>query len=155
RVVVIDHDPVDRRRLVRALRNESGVDIVGLFDDNTSAVSMIEQEDPDVVFLDNGTDGLQDLTELREMIKPQIVFVTGSSEHAVRSLDAGAIDFVLKPIERGPFRRSVERVRRNLARLGHHPSRFIERLLVKSNGRMVFIRMTDIDSVEAADNYVR
>jgi two-component system LytT family response regulator len=102
---------------------------------------------------------------------PFVIFVTAFDEYAVRAFDVHALDYVLKPFDKDRFRDALERARREIARgsaangaldrkllsllseLQDRRQR-LDRLVVKSGGRVFFLRTDDIDWIEAAGNYV-
>ena len=114
-------------------------------------------------------DGFQLLRALRTERIPAVVFVTAYDEYALRAFEVHALDYLLKPFSAERFRSALSHAGANLAQrrattLGRHlldllpdmrrpPGR--ERLLVKSNGRIHFVRTDDIEWCEAAGNYVR
>jgi two-component system LytT family response regulator len=98
---------------------------------------------------------------------PLVVFATAHEEYALKAFDAGALDYLLKPFDEERFRRAVARVRREVrtpaqaaASLGgvmaslRRSRGHAERLVVNTSGRVVFLRVEDIDWLEASGNYV-
>ena len=117
-------------------------------------------------------DGFDVVRALEAGHVPAVVFVTAYDEYAVRAFEVHALDYLLKPfssvrfkehsrtpaIARSPSRRRsrTEAARAGADPLGHtEPARFPERLLVRSTGRVHFVRTSEIDWCEAAGNYVR
>lgn len=112
RAILVDDEPLARRRLRRLLDEHGGVTIVGEAPDGAAALALIEQTSPDVVFLDvqmPGLTGFDVLARLRS--RPRIIFVTAHDEFAVRAFEEQALDYLLKPVE-------PQRLARALARLG-------------------------------------
>ena len=148
------------------------VEVVGACADGASAVETIEREQPDLVFLDvqmPGMDGFEVVENLDRDHVPAIVFVTAHDAHAIRAFEIHALDFLLKPFDQTRFEKALERARAQLHdRASTIDSRLVslleelrderkypERLIVKSSGRVFFVRSEDIDWVEAAGNYVK
>lgn len=172
RTLIVDDEPLARERLQALLRDEGGVEVVGECGSGTDAIAAIRRDKPDLVFLDMqmpGCDGLQVLGELPEAGRPAIVFATAHERFAVDAFNVEAVDYLLKPFDRERLQTALRRAREHLqARhaglLGQRleslladasaPVRKSERLTVKCDGRLVFLRPEEILWVEAADNYV-
>src|SRR6185436_5573952 len=118
RAMVVDDEPLARKRLLALLRDEPEIDVVGEAGGGTSAVKLIASLKPDLVFLDiqmPGLDGFGVLRAIAPKHLPLVVFVTAYDEHAIRAFDVQAVDYVLKPVVAGRFH---EAVRRAVERLG-------------------------------------
>jgi two-component system LytT family response regulator len=147
RVLVVDDEPLARRRLLRLLRNEPDVTVVGECGDGESALQTLARLAPDVLLLDvrmPGIDGLQVAAAARSP-RPVIVFVTAYDQYAVAAFEREAVDYLLKPVDGARLRGAIDRARRRL-RLRHLP--------VVSRGRGVFVPVGDIEWIEAARNAV-
>jgi two-component system LytT family response regulator len=176
RALVVDDEPVARDRIVRLLQQQSDIELVGECSNGVETITAIEQLLPDLVFLDvqmpemNGFDVVR---ALEAGHVPAVVFVTAYDEYAVRAFEVHALDYLLKPFSSVRFKATLAHARDQLDRhrageLGRKllalapalsdtsgPARFPERLLVRSTGRVHFIRTAAIDWCEAAGNYVR
>jgi len=122
RALIVDDEPIARRRLRRLCQREGDVEVVGECATGGEAVAAVAEYAPDLLLLDvqmPGMDGFGVLAALREAAEaaraPAVVFVTAYDEHAVRAFDVHAADYLLKPVEPERFRTAVARVR---ARLG-------------------------------------
>jgi two-component system LytT family response regulator len=183
KTLIVDDEPLARSRLRKLLSAEDGVEIVGECASAEEAIGVIESALPDLVFLDvqmPGMDGFQMLAKLETPALPAIIFVTAFDDYALRAFEVHALDYLLKPYSRArfvdAFRRAREQLEREsaaaadrrllglLAELRARESGGAaalvtvhehERLVVKSDGRMFFVRPADIDWVEASANYVR
>jgi two-component system LytT family response regulator len=170
--MVIDDEPIARSRVISLLREESDIEVVGECADGAEAVSRIGNASPDLLFLDvqiPELDGFQLLRAIGPASPPAVVFVTAYDEYALRAFEVHALDYLLKPFSAERFRTALSHARASLAQrratsLGRQlldllpemrrpPDR--DRLLVKSNGRIHFVRTEDIEWCEAAGNYVR
>ncbi|MCU1246130.1 MAG: LytTr DNA-binding region [Acidobacteria bacterium] len=171
RVLIADDEPLARARLRRLLADEEEVTVVAECADGASAAATIRRLRPDVVLLDiempelDGFDVLDDLADGR---RPAVIFVTAYDRHAIRAFEADALDYVLKPVEAARLRKALERARAHVeqgdvdAKLstilaGLHPGRTapLERIVVRSKGKISFIRTVDVSYIEAAGNYAR
>jgi two-component system LytT family response regulator len=169
RARVVDDEPMARARILLLLRQESDVEVIG-----QCAVSVIQQQLPDLVFLDiqmPGCDGFGVIQHIGPDRMPTVVFVTAYDEYALKAFEVHALDYLLKPFGKDRFQETLRHAReyldgrragdlgRRLLALVHdlkpeQPQR-VDRLVVKSGGRVFFLRTDEIDWIEAAGNYVR
>jgi two-component system, LytTR family, response regulator len=173
RVVVADDEPLARRRLVRLLEEEPDAELVSACANGAEAVEAIRSRAPDVLFLDvqmPALDGFGVLASLRDTPVPAVVFVTAHDSYALQAFEANALDYLLKPFDAERFHRAYlrakERLRtpaadpkaEKLAELLEslaRPRAGADRIAVRSDGKVYFVRAADIDYIEAASNYVR
>jgi two-component system LytT family response regulator len=173
RTLVVDDEPLARERVMSLLQQEHDVEIVGECADGAQAVSAIQERSPDLVFLDvqmPGCDGFEVIRNIGADRMPNVVFVTAYDEYALQAFEVHALDYLLKPFGKDRFQQTLRHAREALERrragdLGRRllalvhdikpePQR-VERLVVKSGGRVFFLRTDEIDWIEAAGNYVR
>ena len=160
RVLVVEDEPLAVRRLRRLLKSERDVRVIGACGDVPAARRGIEALAPDLVLLDvqlPGADGLALLDELPSGRRPAVIFVTAYERYAVRAFDHQAVDYLLKPIDPERFRTAIARARRHLERrdAAESPAAPLSRLLVRERGRAFFVRVEEVDWLEAQGNYVR
>src|SRR3954468_16623768 len=174
RAVIVDDEELGRDRIQTLLEMQPDVEIVAVCSDGPSAVETIERTQPDLVFLDMqlpGMDGFEVIENLEPSRLPSVVFVTAHDGHAIRAFEIHALDFLLKPFDQTRFEKALERARGNLNRERsagvldprlvslleelHEERKYSERLIVKSGGRVFFVRTEEIDWVEASGNYVK
>lgn len=157
RAAIVDDEPLARARLLRLLACEPDVEIAGEFADGPSAIAGLRAVPVDVVFLDvrmPQLDGFATLERLPPSQRPQVVFVTAYSEHAVDAFDARAIDYLVKPVAPDRLARAVERVRDTLARQGAPSAAYPDRIAVSDGQRLRMVAANDIECVLAQGNYV-
>ena len=174
RVLIVDDERLARTRLRRLLAERNDVEVIGAAEDGDEAVSMIDQLRPDLLFLDIQMPGLSGFDVLAAIAgdPPFIIFTTAFDQYAVRAFEVHALDYLLKPFGRDRFQQTLQHARAILERrragdLGRRllalvndiktepgPTR-LDRLVVKSGGRVFFLRTDQIDWIEAAGNYVR
>ncbi|MES1168601.1 MAG: LytTR family DNA-binding domain-containing protein [Oleiharenicola lentus] len=163
RTLIVDDEPLARDRLRGFLKAEAAVEVIGECGSGPDAIAAIRSAAPDLVFLDMqmpGCDGLQVLAELPEVRRPAIVFATAHEKFAVDAFDVSAVDYLLKPFDRERLQQALRRVQDHLQRSREPaapapaPAPKSDRITVKADGRLVFLKPEEIVRVEAADNYV-
>jgi two-component system LytT family response regulator len=173
RTLLVDDQPTGLAVLRDMLRYEPDIEIVGTAATGQQAIEAINGLAPDLVFLDVQMpefDGFEVVAQIKLSQMPIIIFVTGHDDYALKAFEAHALDFLVKPCQLARLRSAVQRARQQIQNHQNGDlqqkldslvqdlkadSKYPERLAVKSNGRIVFLRLTDIDMVEAADNYVK
>jgi len=172
RALIVDDEPLARERLRSLLRTDASVEIVGECGSGTEAIATIRSTPLDLVFLDMqmpGCDGLQVLAGIPTENRPGIIFVTAHERYALEAFEVEAIDYLLKPFDRERLQTALRRVHeyqrgRRPNSPEPHPDKppasapavgkKAERLTVKTDGRLVFLKPDEIIWVEADDNYV-
>jgi len=158
RALVVDDEPLARERLRDLLVADAEVEVVGLCADGVEAVAAIRSLAPDLVFLDvqmPESGGFDVVAEVGVERMPVFVFVTAYDDYALRAFEAHALDYLLKPFDEARFRGALARAKAHVrATRGSRP-RLLDRLIVKTGGRYVFVKAEEIDWVEAQGNYVR
>jgi two-component system LytT family response regulator len=172
RVLVVDDELPARQRLVDLLRQDAHVTTVLEATDGLAAVTMIERERPDLVFLDvqmPELDGLGVLDALGPEQMPLTVFVTAYDQHAIRAFESNALDYLLKPFSDERLEAALARARTRLAGLqagefgqsvlrmlavAPGGERYLDRLVLKAHGSTHLVKVADIDWIEGAGVYV-
>ena len=171
RVLIADDEPLARDRLKALLQAELDVEVVDSCENGREALKSVRQNSPDVIFLDvkmPGMDGFAFLEALPVRERPAVIIVTGHEKYAARAFEVHAVDFLLKPFGRERLRTSLQRARERIqtARqpdihsvLSTMRQRFadlpepVDRISIKSNGRILLLKFDEIDWIGAADNY--
>jgi two-component system LytT family response regulator len=162
---IVEDEPLARRRLRDLARDVPWLDVVGDASNGPDAVGAIDRMRPDLVFLDvrlsrgSGLDVLAGLT-----YRPAVIFTTAHDKFAVTAFELGAVDYLLKPFGRERFTRAVERARAAFDRAADRDAvdrardllraDAVPRLFVRDAGRIVPIRASAIERIQAADDYV-
>jgi two-component system LytT family response regulator len=162
RTLVADDEPIARARMLSLLRDEPDIEVIGECATGPQAISAIERSAPDLVFLDIQMPQIDGLTLARTLGRsmPAVVFVTAYDEYALRAFEVHALDYVLKPYSAERFKSALVHARQHLSARrapGAQPPapERRDRLVIKSSGRIYFVRTRDIDWCEASGNYVR
>jgi two-component system LytT family response regulator len=173
RVLIVDDEPLARERIRDMLEADSRVDIIGECINGEQAIESIQQLTPDLVFLDvemPGKDGFAVLEALDPDRLPVVIFVTAYDQYAVRAFEFHALDYLLKPFDQERFDKALaravaniqndksenvtERILKTLEEMKARPVH-LERLVIKMNGHVFFVKTEEIDWLEAEGNYVR
>jgi two-component system LytT family response regulator len=179
RAVIADDEHLARQKLVILLNAEPQVQIVAECQNGRQTIAAIHAFQPDLLLLDiqmPDLDGFQVLSEISSEQMPVVVFTSAYDEYAIRAFEAHALDYLLKPFDHGRLHNALERVKaefrktrdreitqRILGLLAQVRSEreippasvYDNRIVIKVNGRVVFLDLDDIDWIEAAANYVR
>lgn len=172
RVLIVDDEPLARQILRKRLQGHSEVEIVGECENGHEAIAGIEKFAPDLVFLDiqmPEVDGFAVLEACQQNQLPHIIFVTAYDQFAVQAFEIHALDYILKPFDKERFEQALARAKRQikgekisesseriLALLADNKARpeYIERLIIKAEGRVFFLKIDEIEWIEAQGNYV-
>jgi two-component system LytT family response regulator len=155
RALVVDDEPLARSNVVVLLRLDPEIEIVSECGSGVEALAEIRSRKPDLVFLDvqmPECDGFDVLEMLGGDLPPAVVFVTAYDQYALRAFEAGALDYVLKPFDNARFERALGRAKERI-RFGKEQPKKIERLAIKNAGQVSFLKISEIDWIEAADYY--
>ncbi|HEV2131219.1 MAG TPA: LytTR family DNA-binding domain-containing protein [Longimicrobiaceae bacterium] len=173
RTLIVDDEPLARQRIRDLLRDQPDIEVIGECADGEEAVLRIEEDRPELVFLDiqmPEMDGFEVMEAVGSEQMPTVIFVTAFDEFALRAFEAHAIDYLLKPFYRPRFQAALERARAQVAhRRGQRvderiralvdelPSRpkFPARLVVRVGQKIHFVRTDEVDWIDAEGNYVR
>ncbi len=172
--MIVDDEPFARERVRRLLANDDEIEIVGECADGFAAVAAVGTHAPDLLFLDvqmPGKDGFAVLEEIAGPNAPLVIFLTAYDQYAVRAFEACALDYLLKPFDEERFEKALGRAKAQLKR-ADEPSgpestatiieakepreqAPLERVVVKTGGRIFFLKTCEVDWIEAYGNYVR
>lgn len=135
RTLVIDDEKLARERLIGFLRSERSIELLGQAKNGIEAVKMIEELDPDLVFLDVQMPGVDGFGVLKSITRrPRVVFATAFDDYAIKAFEVHAVDYLLKPISRGRLAASVRRVESEVEKQ-NGSSNELRELLAKLEGR--------------------
>jgi two-component system, LytTR family, response regulator len=155
RTAIVDDEPLARSNLSLLLRLDPEIEIVSECGSGADAPNEIRRTKPDLLFLDVQMpeyDGFDVLESLGKDVPPALVFVTAYDQYALRAFDAGALDYLLKPFDNARFERTLARAKQKIAHDKIQPQR-LEFLTVKSASQVTFIKLLEIDWIEATDYY--
>lgn len=171
RTLIIDDEPLARKRIKRLLADEPDISVIGECSSGREAIRTIQETPPDLLLLDiqmpevNGFEVLQTIP-LAQM--PAIIFITAYDQHALKAFEVHALDYLLKPFKQERFKDAVKLARLQLAKNGSHETNpglaalieklqagqnYLDRFMVKSSSRVVLVKANEVDWVESAANY--
>ncbi|MDQ6653524.1 MAG: LytTR family DNA-binding domain-containing protein [Acidobacteriota bacterium] len=172
RVLLVDDEPLARGMLREMLQNDPQVVIVGESCNGREALEAIRAHSPDLLFLDvqmPELGGFEVLASLGKAQIPHVIFVTAYDQYAVRAFEVHALDYLLKPFDQERFNVAWQRARAQIMRdrtSGMDQrivslleelkagKKYLDRLVIKANGRIYFLEANEIDWIEAEGNYV-
>ena len=178
KAIVVDDEPPARRNLRALLAGVPDIELIRECGNGRDALSSIRALEPDLVFLDvhmPEMDGFEVLEHLTDQSLPVIIFVTAYDQYALKAFEVSALDYLLKPFDDVRFHKALAQARRQIeqqdaselgrklltlmgareARPDGSASRYLTRLMIKTAGRVIFVRTEEIDWIEAYDNYLR
>ncbi len=175
RALVVDDEPLARTGVQQLVEPLDDVTVVGEAADGPEAVRQIDEQAPDLVFLDVQMPEMTGLEVVREVgvdNMPLTIFVTAYDQYALDAFEAHALDYLLKPIEKERFAEAIERARRQLQRADAEALRDqlrgvlreyaeededdagIERFTIRSRNRIYFVDTEDVQWIESEGDYV-
>ena len=173
RTLIVDDEAPARARIRQLLKDESDFEIIGECANGRQAVAAIQKQRPDLVFLDvqmPRLGGLEVCAAVAGGGMPLVIFVTAYDHYALQAFEVHAMDYLLKPFDRERFQKSLCHAREQL-RCGDRglsdqrlaallenlkpEAKRQHRLAFKSSGRVIFVRIEEIDWIEADGNYVQ
>ena len=170
--LIVDDEPIARKVLREDLVALGEVEVIGEADNGSSGLAMILSLKPDIVFLDLQMPEMPGLEVVRRINHgshlPAVIIITAYDQYAIQALDAGALDYLLKPIGPDRLRAALDRVRRFVGdqleiaerlvklqeiQLGHQPPR--SRKIVGRDGEeFVFLNVEEILAFQSEGNLV-
>jgi two-component system LytT family response regulator len=169
----VDDESLARERIRDMLKGDTDIEVIAECTNGYDAIESIREQSPDLIFLDvemPGMDGFAVLESLDVAVLPMIIFVTAYDQYAVKAFEVYALDYLLKPFDQERFDKALSRAKaaifnnkneslsqRILKALDEIKSKpvHLERLVIKMNGHVFFVKTDEIDWLEAEGNYVR
>ncbi|MCX6955528.1 MAG: LytTR family DNA-binding domain-containing protein [Verrucomicrobia bacterium] len=177
--IIVDDEPLGRERLRTLLATEADIELLAECANGPAALAAIQARMPDILFLDVQMPEMNGFAVLRALPQPPavVIFVTAFDEHAVNAFEVHALDYLLKPFKPSRLRQALERARTQLAKQDRDddptarllamldarmkpadaesaPPAHVTRFAVRDRDRTRFVKVTDIDWIEASGNYV-
>jgi DNA-binding LytR/AlgR family response regulator len=168
KIIIVDDEAPARERLKNLLSQNAGVELIGEAEDGINALELIEEKKPDLVLLDIQMPRLDGFGVVKILeTPPLIIFVTAYDEYAIKAFEVNALDYLLKPFTRARLDRALEKAANELQRktefnnniaglfktLGEQ-KRFLERIAVKNQDKIMVIDIDDIDALIAESGHI-
>jgi two-component system LytT family response regulator len=178
--LIVDDEALARRTIRELLSDDPLIEIIGECSNGLEAVSFIREQMPDLLFLDIQMpvmNGFETLSQIEVARIPAIIFVTAFDQYALKAFEVHALDYLLKPFTDQRFREALKQAKSQiemkevnrlsqslLALLGEPAGReavetkrksFLTRFMIKSGGRVAFIKASDVDWIAADDYYIK
>ena len=174
KTLIVDDEPLARKRIRALLETDKQISICGECSNGAEAVAAVSESSPDLLFLDvqmPELDGFGVLQAIEREAIPAIIFVTAYDRYAVDAFTARALDFLLKPFNRSRFEQALHRAKELVlnreakdlataklldlvAELGKQRES-LDRLVVKTNGKHIFLKSAEVQWIEAEGDYAR
>jgi two-component system LytT family response regulator len=166
--VIIDDEPLARMIVKEYLQSYPQIEVVSECNDGFEGLKAIQQNQPDLIFLDVQMPKITGF-ELLELIDvpPAIIFTTAFEEYAIKAFESHAIDYLLKPFSKERFDKAIQKFfeQKGSVQSKSDTQNFLEavskspaqsgRVVVKIAGKIKIIPVDDIHYLEAADDYVK
>ncbi|MCL1635778.1 LytTR family DNA-binding domain-containing protein [Luteimonas sp. SX5] len=172
--LVVDDEPIARHAIVRLLREDPDIELLGECGDGASAVAAIRGQSPNLVFLDiqmPAMTGMDVVSEIGAENMPATIFVTAYEQYAVQAFEANAVDYLVKPFSRERFASTLQRAKTRLGATGAEAAAttrilqaldalrqradYLERIPVRVDEHVVFLAVDDIVWIKASRNTVQ
>ncbi|MGK7389220.1 MAG: LytR/AlgR family response regulator transcription factor [Candidatus Cyclobacteriaceae bacterium M2_1C_046] len=160
KAIVIDDSRLARNELKRILKEFDQVQVIGEAANADEALEKIENEKPDVIFLDiqmPGKDGFQLLEEMEEV--PQVIFTTAYDEYALKAFEFNALDYIQKPVQKerlaGAISRAAEKIEKKKQTEEEDKLSEEDQVFVKDGNRCWFVQLKNVRLFEVDGNYTK
>lgn len=165
KVVIIDDEPLARRIVREYLKNHDDLEIVAECGDGFEGLKVIQDLEPDLIFLDIQMPKISGFEMLELIPKPPfVIFTTAFDEYAIKAFEISAVDYLLKPFDQNRFDASLNKFKINnsnassikeVLELPQKHDLLLNRIVVKDNNEIKIIPLLDISHIEAYDDYVK
>lgn len=165
KTLIIDDEQLARQRIKRLLSKYEEIDIVAEAEDGAEGLVLIQQHQPQLIFLDIEMpvlNGFEMLTRLN--YQPKVVFTTAYDQYAIKAFEEGSIDYLLKPIETERLDKTIKKLKQTQLSAPQLPieellkqiqgKKAIKTLTVKLGDKILLIKLADIVHIQAEDKYV-
>ncbi|WP_301921144.1 LytTR family DNA-binding domain-containing protein [Ferruginibacter sp.] len=163
KAIIIDDEPLARMMVKEYLQAYPHIEVVQECSDGFEGMKAIQQHQPDLIFLDIQMPKINGF-EMLELIDnpPQVIFTTAFEEYAIKAFDAHAADYLLKPFSKERFDKAMQKLLQQhttvvpeVVETAMQSTLQSNRIVVKDNGKIKIIPVTQVHYLEAADDYVK
>jgi len=165
-IVIIDDEPLARSIVKEYLQNYPAINILAECNDGFEGLKAIQQYEPDLIFLDIQMPKINGF-EMLELIEspPSVIFTTAFDEYAIKAFESNAVDYLLKPFSKERFDKALQKYMSQKKSFTQKTEAVLEsaaqspvqqnRVVVKDGSKIKIIPVTQIQYLEAADDYVK
>ncbi|MCT4637480.1 MAG: LytTR family DNA-binding domain-containing protein [Bacteroidales bacterium] len=168
KALIIEDEKPARDLLNNYISNHQQIEVIGEIDNGFDAVKLINEHNPDLIFLDIQIPKLTGL-EVLELVEnmPCVIFTTAYNEYAIKAFEINAVDYLLKPYSRKRFAEAIEKASVRLAKgeKGENEKKllettnateeeFLQRVVIKDRSKINVVATTEIKYIKAEDDYV-
>jgi two-component system LytT family response regulator len=164
KTLIIDDERLARQELKNMLSHFDEIEVVGEAANADEAFELIEQSNPDLIFLDiqmPGKDGFELLQELNSV--PKVVFVTAYDEYALKAFEVNAMDYLVKPVQPERLKETIRKLAEDFEKEGKFKGKGssrsnltgLDQVFVKDGDKCWFVKLSDIRMFESDGNYVK
>ncbi len=166
KAIIIDDEPLARMVIREYLTSYPELEIVAECNDGFEGIKTIQQYKPDLVFLDIQMPKINGF-EMLELTDPQppVIFTTAFEEYAIKAFETHAVDYLLKPFSKDRFDKALQKWKESSGKNVENTKQLLEamsanagnsnRVVVKENGKIKIIPVSQLQYLEAADDYVK
>lgn len=180
KTLIVDDEPLARQTIRGLLEGDPQIEVIGECGSGMEAVRLIRKQPPDLLFLDiqmPKMNGFEVLAGIKDVQIPAIIFATAFDQYALKAFEVHALDYLLKPFNDERFEEALRQAKahvelREINKLGRKllallkdrdgseagavsRGSFLTRFMIKSAGRVIFLKADDIDWIAADDYYVK
>jgi len=165
-VIIIDDEPLARSIVKEYLANYNDIKVIAECNDGFEGLKAIQQHEPEVIFLDIQMPKINGF-EMLELIEnpPQVIFTTAFDEYAIKAFESNAVDYLLKPFSKERFDKAMQKYLSQQKTPAEKTEAVLEsaaqspiqqnRIVVKDGSKIKIIPVSQIQYLEAADDYVK
>lgn len=161
--IIIDDEPLARMMVKEYLQSYPDITVMQECSDGFEGMKAIQLHNPDLIFLDIQMPKITGF-EMLELIDnpPLVIFTTAYEEYAIKAFDAHAVDYLLKPYSKERFDKAIQKILMQKNNIGQPVADTAlqslvqsNRIVVKENGKIKIIPITQVHYLEGADDYIK
>jgi len=161
KVVIVDDEPLSRSFLEKYAQKIGGLEIAGSFEDAGSALTYLQKNEIDILFLDvemPELSGFQLLDQL--MYMPKVILTTSKTDYAFDAFQYGVVDYLKKPIPYNRFQESINKIKESLGKniesiYVKNSGTATEEIFIKADGKLTRLNFQEILYIESLGDYVK
>lgn len=156
KTIIVDDERLARKEMQRLLAEFDEIAVVGEAENLSEAVSLIEREKPQIVFLDiqlQNENGFELLEKTDHNFR--LIFVTAFDAYAIRAFEVNALDYLLKPVNPERLAKAIERINEEKPdeKANMRPFEFDDRIFLELGNRSVFLKVCEISHINSSGDY--